>query len=312
MKYTAELVQRRNGLRRKKSNRFLLLVFTLAVLCVGGMELAFCRFFAPVLFRQVTDPVVRPVVQAVEAVQAQVELWRFQRQRDALAARISVPAGSYLTPHPVTLPQPARQVKLPEREKPTPVPTPAVTEFIQKDGKTILTGGVPCVYYNQNDAAWKDKLFGSDPIGPYGCGPTAMAIVVSSLTDQSFDPAQMSVWAYDHGYWCAGSGSYLTIVEGTAKAFGLKCTLNKQCDEKTLTDHLNSGGVAVALMGPGHFSELGHFIVLHGVAPNGQLMAADSASRERSLTLWDPELILKEAAREGEGVRMWLISPGEE
>lgn len=297
--------------RHKKSRRSLLLSVLLAVLCVGGTELAFCRVFSPVLFQRITEPVVRPVVNAIDAAQARLELWHFQRLRDSLALQVLAPAGEYLTPHPVTQPRPYEPVDLPT---PTPEPLPpekeaAVTEFIQEKGRTILTGGQPCVYYNQNDPEWKDKPFGGDPIGPYGCGPTAMAVVVSSMTEKQTDPAQMSVWAYEHDYWCSGSGSYLTIVEGTSKAFGLDCVLSKQCDAKALAEHLNGGGMAVALMAPGHFTDSGHFIVIHGVAPDGKLLVADTASRERSLSPWDPQLIVKEAAASnGDGVRLWLIS----
>lgn len=303
MKYSADIAKRMDRPRRRGKPR-LFLSLILALLCVGGTELAFCRLFAPVLFHRITDPVVRPVVQAVQAAQAQVRLWQFEYARDNLAGNVSLCLGEYFTPHPVTHPQPAPQVSLPPKETPAP---PPVTQFIQEGGRTILTGGVPCVYYNQTDPAWRDKPFGSDPLGAYGCGPTAMSIVVSSLTDKPMDPAQMAVWAYEHDYWCAGSGAYLTIIEGTSKAFGLECTLNKQCDLTTLTNHLNAGGVAVALMGPGHFSDLGHFIILHGVADDGRLLVADPASRKNSLALWDPQLILKEATKEGEGVRMWLI-----
>ncbi len=293
--------------RTKKRSRPLLLVLTLALLCVGGMELAFCSLFSPVLFHRITDPVVRPVVQTWETVQAQLRLWDFHRRRDGAAGWVSLGTGEYSCPRPVLLPVTAPAVNLPT---PTPIPTPAVTEFIQLDGRTVLTGGVPCVYFNQGDEAWRDKPFGSDPIGPYGCGPTVMAMVVASLTSQTTDPAQMALWAYEHDYWCPGSGSYLTIIEGTAKAFGLNCTLQKKCGPQELLQHLNAGGMAVALVGPGHFTDSGHFILLHGATSSGQVLLADSNSRTNSLKAWDPALIVKEAAASnGDGVRLWLISP---
>ncbi|WP_322172780.1 C39 family peptidase [Acutalibacter caecimuris] len=306
MRYPTDTLTNTGGTRRKRMGRPVLLTLVLAALCIGGMELAFCRFYSPALFYRVTGPVVRPFIAAAEAVQNQVALWRFQYARDTLAARVATQLGGYLSPRPVLFPAPYQPVDLPEPEEPAP---PAVTEFQQIGGHTVLTGGLPCIYYNQGDAAWKDKPFGSDPIGPYGCGPTVMAMVVSSMTDQAMDPAQMAVWAYEHDYWCAGSGSYLTIVEGTAKAFGLQGSLRKQCDLQALKSQLDGGGIAVALMGPGHFTDVGHFIIIHGMAPDGRLLIADPASRERSLALWDPALILKEATREGEGVRMWFISP---
>ena len=64
------------------------------------------------------------------------------------------------------------------------------------------------VYYNQLDERYADKPYGTDRIGKSGCGPTAMAIVVSSLTDDMVDPAEMAEWAYQHGYWCKGSGYF--------------------------------------------------------------------------------------------------------
>ena len=48
---------------------------------------------------------------------------------------------------------------------------------------TFTDGGTPVVYYNQLDERYAGKAYGTDNIGGYGCGPTAMAIVVSSLTD---------------------------------------------------------------------------------------------------------------------------------
>lgn len=50
---------------------------------------------------------------------------------------------------------------------------------------TFTDGGTPVVYYNQLDERYASQPYGTDNIGGYGCGPTAMAIVVSSLTDDT-------------------------------------------------------------------------------------------------------------------------------
>lgn len=44
--------------------------FLLAALCVAGMELLFCWHFAPAQFDRITQPIVRPVVQAAESTGA--------------------------------------------------------------------------------------------------------------------------------------------------------------------------------------------------------------------------------------------------
>lgn len=61
-------------------------------------------------------------------------------------------------------------------------------------------GGTEVVYYNQLDERYANKPYGTDDIGGYGCGPTCMAMVVSSLTDDLVDPVEMAKWSYEHGY----------------------------------------------------------------------------------------------------------------
>ena len=66
----------------------------------------------------------------------------------------------------------------------------------------------------------------------------------------------------------------------------------------------------VALVGPGHFTGGGHFIVLRGVTLTGKLLVADPVSDERSLMEWDPQLILDElSASRNNGAPLWVISP---
>ncbi len=292
----------------------------LAVLCLGGTELAFCRYFSPALYKKITDPVVRPAAAAAaaakdamisvkEAMETRVRIWQALHRRDSLTSQILAGSQTYLIPEPVPLPEVPQVAELSEG---LTAPDPAgwkVTRFREEDGAAILTGGVPCVYYNQGDEAWRDKPYGSDPIGPYGCGPTAMAMVVSTFTGQTVDPAQMAAWAAGEGYWCPGSGSYPELIEDAAKAYGLECDVASDCDARGLFRHLSGGGMAVALVGPGHFTSSGHFIVLHGVTLGGEVLVADPNSRENSLATWDPQLILDEAAAsDGNGVRLWLIS----
>jgi len=54
---------------------------------------------------------------------------------------------------------------------------------------TFTNTETPVVYYNQTDARWGNKMYGrSDTIGNAGCGPTALAIAVASLTDNKVTP----------------------------------------------------------------------------------------------------------------------------
>ena len=63
-----------------------------------------------------------------------------------------------------------------------------ITEFAVRADREILTGGtVALTYYNQGEEPWASRPFGPDPISGYGCGPTALSMLVSSLTDQDID-----------------------------------------------------------------------------------------------------------------------------
>ena len=65
----------------------------------------------------------------------------------------------------------------------------------------------------------------------------------------------------------------------------------------------------MALMGKGHFTNGGHFIVLRGVTLDGRILVADPNSRERSLASWDPQLILDElSASRSNGAPLWRFS----
>lgn len=191
---------------------------------------------------------------------------------------------------------------------------PAVTELVFRDNREYLTGGPrPLYYYNQKDELWAGALFGRDPIGGYGCGPVALAMLISTLCERPVTPVDVAEWGAKAGFAAPGSGSYLSIVQGAAKASGLACASLPVGDAEALRQAIRDGGIAVALMGPGHFTAHGHFILLHGVAPTGEILVADPNSRENSLALWDAEVIFGElSASRNDGAPLWLLTALEE
>lgn len=168
-------------------------------------------------------------------------------------------------------------------------------------------GATQVVYYNQLDKRYADKPYGTDDIGTYGCEPTCMAMVVSSLTNDTVDPVEMARWAYENGYWCSKSGSYHSLIPGAAKTWGLPMQGCGKTDGQRIVDALSQGKLVVAIMLKGHFTSSGHFIVLRGVE-NGKILVADPASYTRSQQAWDLSIILNEASsRAGAGGPFWII-----
>lgn len=168
-------------------------------------------------------------------------------------------------------------------------------------------GAVEVVYFNQYDERYANEPYGTDHIGGYGCGPTSMSIVVSSLTGDIVDPIEMAEWSYENGYWCSKSGSYHALIPAAAKAWGLPVEGCTASEPQRIVDALGEGKLVVALMTKGHFTSSGHFIVLRGVEDE-QILVADPASTSRSQKAWDLSIILNEASKSAAaGGPFWII-----
>lgn len=307
----------------KNTKRNIVLIVLLAVLCVGVVELIACSHFAPDVYHRITDPVYHGVSAAADAClsglraagqfcrNAGEQISQFSRRTVDGAMDWAARAWADLTA-PQETPAPPSD---PPAESSASAfhPTasePPVTELLEEDGRQILTGGKHQVtYFYQAGEDWADQPYGTDTIGPYGCGPTVMAMAVASMTDTDTDPTAMAAWAVDNGYWARRSGSYHSIVLGAARSFGLEAEAFSSRDADDLRRALWGGSMLVALVGPGHFTSGGHFILIRGITLSGDVLVADPNSPERSLTTWDPQIILDElsSARDN-GAPLWVLS----
>lgn len=272
----------------------------MAAVFIGGAELAACYWLDPPIFHKIVDPVV----------EKSGDLWRFTSDQVRVAAdgvKQRIAERSALRQEQIES-QRAGEPAIPDGG--VMIEDPAITELVIRDGQEVLTGGsVSIAYFAQSDPAWKDQPYGSDRVGPYGCGPTAMAMAVKSLTGTNTDPEQMASWCSQNGYWAAGSGSYHSIVRGVANAFGLECSSPNSVTPEDLRTQLSGGRIAVALMSAGHFTSGGHFILLRGVTLDGNILVADPNSRARSLQEWDASIIINElSSSKTAGAPLWFLS----
>lgn len=176
---------------------------------------------------------------------------------------------------------------------------------------TFTNSETPVVYYNQTDARWGNKMYGrSGTIGDAGCGPTALAIAVASLTNNKVTPYDVAQWSVANGCRCEGQGSYHSLIPNGGRHYGLTVTSIGR-DGKQLVEALQSGKLVIAIMSKGHFTSSGHFIVLRGVTEDGKILVADPASVKRSNKEWDLRIITGEASRKvgSAGGPFWVMSP---
>lgn len=292
----------------------LALALTLVLTGVGG--LAFYFYQSPESFARVTAPLQTFARQAGSAGQRVWDHWSDRASTAARDAAVQIKSTLQTLAAPPEPELELDEVQLVDDSVLAPAPRSeagyTITALAARNDREYLTGGIrEIVYYNQTADRWADEPYGSDRIGGYGCGPTVMAMVVSTLTDQNMDPAQMAQYCVDHGYWASRHGSYRSIVTGVADGFGLTCTSlsPEETDYESVSRELSSGRLIVALMGPGHFTNFGHFILLRGFTLDGSVLVADPASTERSLTTWDLNLILSElSASRDSGGPLWTIS----
>lgn len=151
-------------------------------------------------------------------------------------------------------------------------------------------------YYRQTD--YKNKFCGREgsTISSSGCGVTSAAMIATSLTgNKMYTPVYMMEMAYSAGACGNGiSGTNAWFFQYFAKKLGFKHKTysNKQTDQ--LIEALSKGNaLAIAHMGPGHFTRGGHYIVLAGVNEKGQVLVYDPNNKNNNI-YWDINTIADE------------------
>lgn len=168
-------------------------------------------------------------------------------------------------------------------------------------------------YYSQLDPRWSNYLYGGrDPMAKYGCGPTVLAMLVSSLTSECITPVEAAQWAAANGCYSPGGGSRHNLIPDGCAAYGLKVESLAVRSEEALKMPLYYNKLIVLLMGPGHFTQKGHFIILTGVDKNGMITVADPFNEDNCSIAWPAQLLLDELSRKAvSGGPVWVISAPE-
>ncbi len=162
-------------------------------------------------------------------------------------------------------------------------------------------------YYSQTDSKWRNDSYADGTINSHGCGPAAMAIIISTLTGENHDVPEMAELAAKLGGEATG-GTTRQFIRDSAEEFGLTVD-DKDISKQDVIDALENEKLVVAIMGRGNFSNNAHFIVLRGLDENGKILVADPASLSRSKTAWNLETIwLQKNPPLFSGGPLWIIS----
>jgi hypothetical protein len=152
----------------------------------------------------------------------------------------------------------------------------------------------------QWDKRWGYKEYAGGLFGLTGCGPTALSMVAIYLTgDSTYSPEYMRNYATENGYSVDGNGSAWTLFSEGAVNLGFDVT-EIPLDKERVIANLEVGNPVVCIMGPGDFTDGGHYIVMTGVS-DGQIIINDSNSYTNSNKTWDFDQI-KDQIR-----NLWVI-----
>lgn len=185
------------------------------------------------------------------------------------------------------------------------------------DGKTFELNGKIVIYYNQGDVKWGDTTYGEcyksdgtgDKMATHGCGPTALAMVLSSILESQITPDKVAAWAYKSGYWIKDSGSMHAMMRSGAAHWGIETySINPfEEDKTTLKAELEKGNLMIAIMGEGDFTKYGHFIVIRGYE-NRKILVADPYNYDKSLKEWDISVLWEQCKGVNDtGAPLWVF-----
>lgn len=174
--------------------------------------------------------------------------------------------------------------------------TTSTTPGTFNTSKATMTTSDGFPVYIQTDPRWSGAPYGSSTVGPSGCGPSAMAMIITALTGQAVTPDQTAKVAGADGMYIPGNGSSWNVASDLAKHYGLTST--KISADVTAISNAVKGGAYVIMSGKGSlpFTTSGHYILIRGVTPDGQWQIGDSAHTDTNNTAYSPSTILSMAA----------------
>ena len=128
------------------------------------------------------------------------------------------------------------------------------------------------VQYYQGD--YSDVSYGDSNIGSCGCGPTAFAMVSSTISKTKITPKDAVEWC-GNTYYVLGVGTSWDYFAAAKEHFNLNCTLSETTDINEVASALKSGALVISSQSAGIFTTGGHFIVLSGIDANGGIIVKD-------------------------------------
>ena len=155
----------------------------------------------------------------------------------------------------------------------------------------IAPGEVPELY--QWDERWGYRTYNGNFMARSGCGPTALSMAIIGLTGNTdADPWTLAQYAEEHHYNVPDNGTSWAFIPEAGAAFGLRSQV-LAAGESSIRQELESGRLVLCCVGPGDFTDTGHFLLVTGVE-NGMYRVHDPNSPTNTAQLWTYDRIVSQ------------------
>ena len=153
-------------------------------------------------------------------------------------------------------------------------------------------GGVPL--FLQWDKRWGYETYGSDMMAITGCGPTCLSMVLCALTGNAdWSPLRVAQFSAENGYYVEGTGTAWALMSQGAATMGLSAQELTLSDSR-IRERLEAGAPIICSMGPGDFTDSGHFIVLSALNSDGTIQIRDPNSPKNSEKGWELQRLMNQ------------------
>lgn len=156
----------------------------------------------------------------------------------------------------------------------------------------------------QWDKRWGYEEYSGNAFGVTGCGPTCLSMAAIYLKqDVSLNPKWMMEFSIRNGYSVTGSGSAWALIGEGAKKLGMESE-ELPLSESVMKNRLQNGCVIIVVLGPGDFTDTGHFIVIYDYDEEGFIIR-DPNSGKNTEKKWTYEEL------KGQIKNLWALSEKE-
>lgn len=171
---------------------------------------------------------------------------------------------------------------------------PATVDYVEDYGEkkdttpaetvgTVEKGTIP--HLLQWDERWGYAPYGTSNVAVSGCGPTCLSMVITGLTGNAeVTPAKVAAYGTKEQFVDNANNTYWRFMSEGISHWGITAK-ELNAVETVVARELKKGHPIICSVGPGDFTEKGHFIVL-AAYKDGKVEVRDPFSTENTQKEW--------------------------